>query len=116
MGIGFAAMRPESGAMSTVMVGLAGFAAGSLLMGLVAFTRQAGPIAAQSSRVPAATLVPNDRMQTPETPYADRAWPYQAEPFPWPFESAAPERVPGPKRPDRLSGPDGWTSELAPGP
>ena len=116
MGIGSAAMHPQSGAMSTAIVGLAGFAAGAFLMGLLAFTRQQGPTAAESSRVPAATLVPNDRMQTPATPYADRAWPYQAEQFPWPFESAAPERVPGVKRPDRLSGPDGWTPELAPGP
>lgn len=116
MGTGSTAARLQAGAISTALTGLAGFAAGALLTGLVAFTRHPVPIATESPRTPASNLAPNDVVQTPTTPYGDRAWPNQAEPFPWPFEAAGPARAPGAKRPDRLSGPDGWTYDPAPGP
>jgi hypothetical protein len=118
MRIGLAAVRPQSGAISTVLIGLAGFATGALLMGLVALTRQPVPIAAESSRLPASNSAPNDVVPTPTMPYGNRAWATPAEPHPWPFESATPGpgHAPGAQRPDRLSGPDGWTPEVAPGP
>ena len=114
---GSAARRRQSGTMSTVLIGLVGFAAGAVLMGLVALTRQPGPVAAVSPRLPASNLAPSDVAPTPTMPYGSRAWSTQAESSPWPFESASgPARAPGPKRPDRLSAPDGWTPEISPGP
>jgi hypothetical protein len=118
MRTGFVAVRRQSGAVSTVLIGLAGFAAGALLMGLVALSRPPVPIAVESPRLPASNLAPNDVVPTPTMPYGNRAWATPAEPRPWPFESATPgpARAPGAQRPDRLSGPDGWTPEIAPGP
>jgi len=115
---GFAAVRPQSGAMSTVLIGLAGFATGAALMGVVALTRQPVPVVAESPRLPASNFAPNDVVATPTMPYGNRAWSTPAEPRPWPFESAAPgsARAPGAQRPDRLSGPDGWTPDVSPGP
>jgi len=113
MEIGSAAMRVQSGAISTALVALAGFAAGAVLMGLVALTRHPVPIATESPRTATPNLAPNDVFQAPTTLYRDRAWPDQAEPFPWPFESTPPARAPGAKRADRLSGPDGWTYDPA---
>jgi hypothetical protein len=116
MRTGFAAMRPQSGAMSTVLIGLAGFAAGALLMGLVAVSRQPLPVVAESPHLPASNRAPNEVVPTPTMPYGNREWATAAAP--WPFESATPgaARAPGAQRPDRLSGPDGWTPEIAPGP
>ena len=118
MRTGFAAVRRQSGAISTVLIGLAGFAAGALLMGLVALTQQPLPIAAESPRLPASSFVPRDVAPTPTMTYGNRAWAAPAAPGPWPFESATPgsAHAPGAQRPDRLSGPEGWTPEVAPGP
>lgn len=114
---GSAARRRQSGTVSTILIGLGGFAAGAVLMGLVALTRPPGPVAAVSPRLPASNLAPSDVAPTPTISYGSRAWSTQAERSPWPLESASgPAHAPGPKRPDRLSAPDGWTPEIAPGP
>jgi hypothetical protein len=118
MKTGFVAVRRQSGAMSAALIGLAGFAAGALLTGLVALSRSPVPVAVESPRLSASNLAPNDVVPTPTMLYGNRAWAAPAEPRPWPFESATPgsARAPGPNRPDRLGGPEGWTPELSPGP
>lgn len=116
MGPGFAVARLQSGAISTALIGLAGFVAGALVMGLVAFARHPMPSVAESTRTPASTSIPHDMGSPATAPYWERTSPSQAEPFPWPYEGAAPARPPGANRPDRLSAPDGWTYDSATGP
>jgi hypothetical protein len=88
--------------------GLAGFAAGVLLAGLIAMEQTPISQAAESPSLPASSV--------------NGAAP-RAEPIPvevpsragaaatWAFEStaAAPARDPGKNRPDLLSAPEGWT-------
>jgi hypothetical protein len=113
MGSGSVAVRRQSGAISTVLVALAGFAAGAFLMGLVAFVRQPAPIVGDTGRAPTSKAPARDAVSTPMMIEPGRPWPSPAEPFPWPFESATPASAPTPgkKRPDRLSAPEGWTYE-----
>jgi hypothetical protein len=111
---GCAAVRPQSGGISAALIAVAGFAAGALVVGLVALTRPAGPSAPQTARLPASSGASRDVVPPPLID-GGRAWPDQAGSVPWPFESAQrpPARAPGAKRPDRLSGPDGWTVDAA---
>ncbi|HWY73058.1 MAG TPA: hypothetical protein VNW98_05410 [Burkholderiaceae bacterium] len=109
------AVCAQSGAISTVLIGLVGFVAGALTVGLLALTRPAAPIAAETARLPASSGVLRDAVPTTAVVDRDRSWSPQADPFPWPFESATPRpvRAPGSNRPDRLSAPEGWTHDQA---
>jgi hypothetical protein len=110
-----AALPRQSGAISTALTALAGFTAGALVMGLLAFTRHPPPVAAESAAVPMSSIAggdaTNDAKNTAGALNSDRSWPGQADQaLTWPFESGTRTRdPPGAKRPDRLSGPDGWT-------
>jgi hypothetical protein len=102
----------ESGAISTALIGLAGFAAGALTVALLALTRHPATMTGESARVPTSNSVLHEARPTVNTLDDNRQWPILGEPFSaWPFESAtpAPAQVPGKKRPDRLSAPEGWT-------
>ena len=92
---------------SVTVAALFGFAAGTLLVGLIALASEptGGPTgprirdraAAAERQLSAADAgLPSPTVQASE---------------PWNFESAAPKpsRAPGRSRPDRLSAPDGWT-------
>ena len=116
MGKEAAALPRQSGAISAALTALAGFAAGALVVGLVALIRHPLPVAADSLALPMSSAVSHDATKdenrTAGALNSDRLWPGQAdEVLTWPFESGtrAPEHPPGRKRSDRLSGPDGWT-------
>jgi hypothetical protein len=105
------ALRTPFGVISPVLVGFTGFAAGALLMALVAF--QPAPKAAESPRIPVSSSARHDavRLEGISIYTPERAAPAG----PWPFESAtlASARAPGKARADRLSAPEGWTYEAA---
>jgi hypothetical protein len=110
MGTEAAALPRQSGAISTLLTALAGFAAGALVVAVLAFTRHPLPVASEPVAVPMSSAAGGDGKE-PEL-NSDRAWPGQADQvLTWPFESGtlAREHPPGASRPDRLSGPDGWT-------
>ena len=114
MKTGSVAVCAQSGAISTALIGLAGFAAGALTVALLALTRHPTTMTGESGRVPASNSVLHEMGQTVNTLDDNRQWPIPGEPFSaWPFESARPAaaQVPGKKRPDRLSAPEGWTYE-----
>ena len=96
-----------------VLIGLAGFAAGALLVGTVALGSRPVPTADESLRVPVTSRTAQDavRVETTSIYAPDRL----AVAGPWPFESATPasERATGKMRPDRLSAPEGWTYDAA---
>jgi hypothetical protein len=109
------ALQRQSGAVSAFLIGLAGlagFAAGALLVGTVALTPRPTPtgdllgiaVASSSSHDVA-------RLEAVSTYAPDRL----AVAGPWPFESTSPAApagvAPGKTRPDRLSAPEGWTYE-----
>jgi hypothetical protein len=104
MKIEVAALRTQSGVTSPILIGFAGFAAGALLMGLLAF--HPAPKADEPLRIPASSA-PQDAVRLENvTLYApDRL----TAAGPWSFESATSTRAPGKTRPDRLSAPEGWT-------
>jgi hypothetical protein len=111
MGTDEAAPTRQSGTISTVLTALAGFVAGALLVAVLAFTRHPLPVPSETVAVPMSSAADGDATKTPELD-GYRAWPGQADQaLTWPFESGTPgrERPPGAGRPDRLSGPDGWT-------
>ena len=112
MGTESSALPRQTGAISTALTALAGFAAGALLMGVLSFTRHPVPTVAEKVAVPISGAASGEAAKTVGARNRDSAWPGQAdEALTWPFESGTPayEHVPGPKRPDRLSAPDGWT-------
>jgi hypothetical protein len=116
MRFGSAAFRTRFVLVSPVAIGftgLAGFVAGALVVGLMAFGTNPDASAGESLRVPVASRVEQDtaRVETAWTYIADRP----AVAGPWPFESAphAPLGAPGKARPDRLSAPEGWTYDAA---
>lgn len=116
MKIGTEVSARQAGAISSGLVGLAGFAAGALLMGLVAFHPRPAPAAAESARVPGsngATAEADSR-----TNLQERTRPSQADPSASAFESGTPgpAHPPGRQRADLLSAPDGWTPEISVGP
>jgi hypothetical protein len=89
------------------LTGLAGFAAGALLVGVIALDQAPASQAAESHSLAmpsaAARQAPRIEVASPQIPAQAAA--------PWPFEStaSAPARDPGKNRPDRLSAPEGWT-------
>jgi hypothetical protein len=88
------------------LTGLAGFAAGVLVAGLIALQQTPSSEAAESPSLPV------NGLQAPLVePIPVEIAPRAAVAAPWAFESAtaAPERDPGKNRPDRLSAPEGWT-------
>ena len=106
------ALPRQTGAISTALTAFAGFAAGASLMGLLAFTRHPINSVADAVAVPVSGVAGHDAPKTVGSVDKDSAWPGKAdEALTWPFESgtAALDRIPGPKRPDRLSAPEGWT-------
>jgi hypothetical protein len=115
MGTGPAAGRPQSGAISTALVGLAGFAAGALVVGLLALARHPASATNEPMQSPESNLAAHEVVPAPAIVTRDKEWPPPAEPFPWPFESQTHASIgaPGKNRPDRLSGPEGWTHDAA---
>jgi hypothetical protein len=112
MGTESSALPRQTGAISTAWIALAGFAGGALLMGVLAFTRHPVPTVAETVAVPISSAASGEAARTATAPSRDSTWPGRAdEASTWPFESGTPahEHAPGPKRPDRLSAPDGWT-------
>lgn len=116
MKTGYATARAQAGAVSAILVGitgLVGFAAGALVMGLVALSQD------PETDVAARVVVPASNRAVHEAPeptfYQVPDGPAVTWPQPWPYEAAARKRAdaPGPKRPDRLSAPEGWTQEAA---
>jgi hypothetical protein len=105
MKTGFALLPRQSGAISSGLVALAGFAAGALVVGLLALNQHPAPIVDKSIPAPMARGASEANWEPAAAP--------QADPPTWPFESGtpAPARPPGAGRPDRLSAPDGWTYE-----
>ncbi len=90
-----------------VLSGVAGFAAGALLVGILAIEQTPTSSAAESPRPAMLSTAPLDapRIEWISTQPSNRF----ADADPWPFESAAPAAAPGRARPDRLSAPEGWT-------
>ncbi|HEX4598963.1 MAG TPA: hypothetical protein VH278_14310 [Burkholderiaceae bacterium] len=88
------------------LTGLAGFAAGVLMAGLIALDQTPPSQAAESPSLPASTV---DGSKAEPIPVEVPA--QAAAAAPWAFEAAtaAAARDPGKGRPDRLSAPDGWT-------
>jgi hypothetical protein len=111
MRIGPAAARAQSGAIFTVLIGLGGFAAGALVMGLLTFSGQPAPAGVQTDALPAPVATPRDPMPPMTGIDGIRSWPAPGRPSDWAFEGASPaaETAPGTRRPDRLSAPEGWT-------
>jgi hypothetical protein len=105
--------HPQRGAISTALVALAGFAAGAVVVGLLALARHPASTTEDSVRIPASNTGAHEEVPAPTLITRDREWPPPAEPFPWPFESSTrgSASVPGKKRPDRLSAPEGWTHD-----
>jgi hypothetical protein len=108
------ALQPQSGAVSAFLIGLtglAGFAAGALLVGTVALTPRPTPTGDLLGIAVASSSSHDVARVEPVSTYApDRL----AVAGPWPFESASPAAsagAPGKTRPDRLSAPEGWTYE-----
>jgi hypothetical protein len=107
------ALHSQSGAVSAFLIGftgLAGFAAGALLVGTVAFAPHPTPTD-DSLRIGVTSSASQyaARIEATSTYAPDRL----AVAGPWPFESAASAAAgaPGKMRPDRLSAPEGWTYE-----
>lgn len=103
-------MKPQSKLpVLSGLAGVAGFAAGALLVGLLAFEHPHTSNAAESPRALVSSAVAQQapRIETNWMQAPDRL----AVAGPWPFESAAPApaKAPGKMRPDRLSAPEGWT-------
>lgn len=108
MGTGSVAVRPQSGGtISTVLIGLIGFASGALVVGTVALVRDPAP-AEQSARTPVSNAMPREPVPMATTIEGGKNWPADPGPAAWPFESAtrAPAPPPGLNRPDRLSAPE----------
>jgi hypothetical protein len=115
MGTESGALPRQTGAISTALIAMAGFTAGALLMGLLAFTRHPMPPVAETVAVPISSTASGEQTKAIGALNRDSTQPGQAdEALTWPFESATPahEGIPGPRRPDRLSAPDGWTYDL----
>jgi hypothetical protein len=91
------------------LAGLAGFAAGALLVGLFAVEHPPTSSAAESLRP--AVLPASARVAPPVEAISTQNPDRLTVVGPWPFESAAPApaAAPGRMRPDRLSAPEGWT-------
>ena len=91
----------------SVLSGLAGFAAGALLVGVLALEQTPTSRAAESVRPAVFSPAPQDapRIELISTQAPDGL----AVAGPWAFESASPAGAPGRARPDRLSAPEGWT-------
>lgn len=115
MGTESGALPRQTGAISTALTALAGFTAGALLMGLLAFNRHPMPTVAETGAVPVSGAASREPTETIGALNTDSTRPGQAdEALTWPFESGTPahEGFPGARRPDRLSAPDGWTYDL----
>lgn len=115
MGTESGALPRQTGAISTALTALAGFTAGALLMGLLAFNRHPMPTVAETVAVPISGAASHEPTKTIGALSTDSTRPGQAdEALTWPFESGtrAHEGIPGLRRPDRLSAPDGWTYDL----
>jgi hypothetical protein len=111
-----AAFPRQSGAISTVLSALAGFAAGALVMAVLGFMRHPLPLEGEPLAVPMSTGADSAATRTSEV-NLERMRPGKAdEALTWPFESRTTTRGrdPGANRPDRLSGPDGWTYDSRP--
>jgi hypothetical protein len=106
-----AAVTAQSGAVSATLIALAGFAAGALVVGLLALVRHPAPAAGESARMPASGTVLHEADPASTIMTRDTEWPSRGEPFPWPFEATTPASAvaPGRNRPDKLSAPEGWT-------
>jgi len=104
--------RAHSGAISAaVLSALAGFAAGALLVGAV--TSDGRPVVAGEPAVAAtgSAGAPHESVPLAAMIEGGRSWPTDPQPLPWSYEAKAPAAtdVAGPRRSDRLSGPEGWT-------
>jgi hypothetical protein len=107
MKIGFLVRNPYlKSSVVSGLTGLAGFAAGVLVAGLIALQQTPSSEAAESPSLPVNELQA-PRVEPIPADIAGRA----TVSGPWVFESApaAPARDPGKNRPDRLSAPEGWT-------
>ena len=89
------------------LTGLAGFAAGALVVGVIALDQAPASMAAESHSLAMPSAAAR---HAPQIEVASQGLPAQAAGS-WPFESTtgAPARDPGKNRPDRLSAPEGWT-------
>jgi len=108
MGTGSVALRPQSGgAISTVLVGLIGFASGALVVGTVALVRHPAT-GGGSARAVVSNGAPHESVPMATMIEGGKDWPADPQPTAWPYESAtrAPTRAPGLNRPDRLSAPE----------
>jgi hypothetical protein len=103
------AVHPQSGgAISTVLVGLIGFASGALVVGTVALVRHPGTVNEPATRAAVSNATSHESVPTASMIEGGKDWPPDPRPTAWPYESATstPTRAPGSKRPDRLSAPE----------
>ncbi len=115
MKMGFEAARTQAGAISAAVAavaGSAGFIAGALVMGLLAFSQDSQPRTGQALQAPASNRASQDASQ-PTVFYQTPDGPAVPWPEPWGFEKAPAKQAgaPGTKRADLLSAPEGWTHQ-----
>jgi hypothetical protein len=115
MKTGYEAARTQAGAISAAVAavaGSAGFIAGALVMGLLAFSQESQPSTSQALSAPASNRASPDAPQ-PSVFYQTPDGPAVPWPEPWGFERAPAKQAgaPGAKRADRLSAPEGWTQQ-----
>ena len=115
MKMGYEAARVQAGAISAAVAavaGSAGFIAGALVMGLLAFSQDSQPRTGQRLPAPASNGASQDASQ-PTVFYQTPDGPAVPWPEPWGFEKAPGKQAsaPGRNRADRLSAPEGWTHQ-----
>ncbi len=101
----------QAGAISTMLVAVAGFAAGALAMALVTSGPGPAPVVGEAAHAPAAVAAAHDPASVPMLIEQGSELPMRADPLAWPYEAKAPAPAapPGRTRPDRLSAPEGWS-------
>ena len=111
MGNRISAGRPQAGAISTMLVALAGFAAGALAMALVSFGSSPSPAVGGTAHAPQPAAAAHDPASVSMLIEQGSELPMRADPLAWPYEAKAPGAgaPPGRARPDRLSAPEGWS-------
>jgi len=117
MKMGYEAARAQAGAIPAAVAavaGSAGFIAGALVMGLLAFSQDSQPSTGRALPAPASNRASQEAPQ-PTVFYQTPDGPAVPWPEPWGFEKAPSKQAgePGPKRADRLSAPEGWTHQAA---
>jgi hypothetical protein len=108
------AVHPQAGAVSIVLLGLtglAGFVGGAAVVGLLVLDLNVTNPATGSGAISATGSARQDAAVSAFGRWGD--WLGAESAVPWYFEqeARAQRAAPGANRPDRLSGPDGWTAE-----